>query len=378
VWGSGWIEKLMPPVVTGTIVALIGLNLAGSAFTNYKAQPWPATVTIITIILATVLFRGFFGRLSILIGVLLGYCMALIQGGIIHFTSVNAADWLGFPKFYHPSFSWRPIGLIVPVVIVLIAENTGHIKAVATMTGQNLDRSLGRGYMGDGLATLVAGLNGGSGTTTYAENIGVMAATKVYSTAAYWVAGFVAIAFGMIPKFGALIATIPQGVLGGAGTILYGLIVVLGARIWVENRVSFMNPVNLIPAAVGLILGAGNYTLTFDHGNIQFSGIATGAIGCILVYQAMKFIAARGVFRDGGLPFLVPMSTLVPEGPDEFAIAGSPVSATVVEPKHNGQTDTPVDKPADVHAGNGHAGNGHTGAPGVTTDGPKDNPAVPT
>jgi uracil-xanthine permease len=382
VWGSGWIQKLMPPVVTGTVVALIGLNLAGSAFTNYSKQPWPATTTIVVIILATVLLRGFFGRLSIIIGVIAGYLVALAQG-VINFDSVNAASWFGWPTFIHPSFgSWRPIGLIVPVVIVLIAENTGHIKAVATMTNRNLDKSLGRGYMGDGLATVVAGLNGGSGTTTYAENIGVMAATRVYSTAAYWVAAFTAVAFGMIPKFGALISTIPVGVLGGAGTILYGLIVVLGARIWVENRVNFNNPVNLITAAIGLILGAGNYTLSFDHGNIAFSGIATGAIGCILVYQVMKFLGDHFAFRDGGIPFLVPYSTLqnvsgeaalatesavtlVPDAPvDPVAPAAAPAAPTVA-------TGT-------GHTGNGHAGNGQAPSPDRAGSGQTDNPTVTT
>jgi uracil-xanthine permease len=310
VWGSRWIQVLMPPVVTGAVVALIGLNLAGSAFTNYSNQPWPATTTIVVIILAMVMLRGFPGRLSILIGVVAGYLVAVAQG-FIHFAPVDNASWVGLPTFIHPSFSsWRPIGLIVPVVVVLIAENTGHIKAVATMTARNLDGSLGRGYMGDGLATMLAGLNGGSGTTTYAENIGVMAATRVYSTAAYYVAAVVAIAFGMIPKFGALVSTIPAGVLGGAGTVLYGMICILGARIWVENRVNFMNPVNLIPAAIGLILGAGNYTLTFDHGDIAFSGIATGAIGCIIVYQVMNFLAPRFAFRDGALSLLVPLSVL--------------------------------------------------------------------
>ena len=112
----------------------------------------------------------------------------------------NAADWIGLPDFIAPHFTWRAIALIVPVVVVLLAENTGHIKAVASMTGRNLDRSLGRGFMGDGSATMLAGLGGGSGTTTYAENIGVMAATKVYSTAAYIAAGVTAIALGHDPQ----------------------------------------------------------------------------------------------------------------------------------------------------------------------------------
>jgi NCS2 family nucleobase:cation symporter-2 len=297
-WGTRFIEWLMPPVVTGAVVSLIGLNLAPSAFANFDKQPWTAFATLCVILLVTVLFRGFIGRLSILVGVVFGYLIAWGQGQI-SFTSVRTAGWIGLPKFNSPHFSMRPIFLIVPVVIVLIAENTGHIKAVATMIDRNLDRSLGRGYMGDGLATMLAGLGGGSGTTTYAENIGVMAATKVYSTAAYYVAGIVAILFGCIPKFGALISTLPSGVLGGAGTILYGLIAVLGARIWVENRVNFSNPVNLFPAAIGLVAGAGNYTLIFDHGNVQFNGIAMGAFGVIIAYQLMNWISKYGVFRDG-------------------------------------------------------------------------------
>jgi len=300
-WGTRFIEWMMPPVVTGAVVALIGLNLASSAFANFDKQPWTAFATLCGVVLVTVLFRGFIGRLSILVGVVFGYLIGCAQHQI-SFATVKSAAWVGLPHFTGPHFSMRPIFLIVPVVIVLIAENTGHIKAVATMTGRNLDRSLGRGYMADGLSTMLAGLGGGSGTTTYAENIGVMAATKVYSTAAYYVAALVAIGFGCIPKFGALISTLPAGVLGGAGTILYGLIAVLGGRIWVENRVNFNNPVNLIPCAIGLILGAGNYTLIFDHGNVAFNGIAMGAFGVIIIYQVMRALAKHGVFHDGQPP----------------------------------------------------------------------------
>jgi uracil-xanthine permease len=298
-WGTRFIEWLMPPVVTGTIVALIGLNLAGSAFTNIDKQPWTGFITLVMVVAVTVAFRGFFGRLSILLGVIVGYLFAATQHGQISFNSVRHAAWFGLPKFTGPHFSARPIYLVLPVVLVLIAENTGHIKAVATMTGKNLDKSLGRGYMADGLATMLAGLGGGSGTTTYAENIGVMAASKVYSTAAYWVAGTVAVAFGCIPKLGALIATIPVGVLGGVGTILYGMIAVLGGRIWVENRVNFNNPVNLLPAAIGLIAGAGNYTFSADKGNFVLNGIAVGSFAAIIVYQLMNVVSKHGVFHDG-------------------------------------------------------------------------------
>ena len=225
----------------------------------------------------------------------------------------------------------------MPVVIVLIAENTGHIKAVASMTGQNLDRSLGRGYMGDGLATMAAGLGGGSGTTTYAENIGVMAATRVYSTAAYWVAGIVAIPWACVPKFGALISTIPIGVLGGAGTILYGLIVVLGGRIWVEKG-QLRQPGQPDPGGHRPDPGRGNYTLTFNGGDLAFSGIATGAIATIVVYQVMKFLGARGAFRDNAIPFLVPLASLAENDGSELVVTNGngavPDDARAVTEKH--------------------------------------------
>lgn len=300
-FGSGWINVIMPPVVTGAVVALIGLNLAPTAVGEFEKQPWTATITLAAIVLCTVMFKGFFGRISVLLGVIVGYLVAWPQHQLGSLKpNFNGADWLGTPDFTGPHFTWRAIGLIVPVVIVLLAENTGHIKAVGSMTGRNLDRSLGRGFMGDGLATMTAGLGGGSGTTTYAENIGVMAATKVYSTAAYIVAGLTAIALGMIPKFGAIIVSIPVGVLGGATIVLYGLIAVLGGRIWVENKVDFKNPVNLFPAAVGIIAGSANLTWTSSsgHGDFSFNGIALGAFITIVLYHVMKLVQKYGPLQN--------------------------------------------------------------------------------
>jgi uracil-xanthine permease len=281
------IEWLMPPVVTGAIVALIGLNLAPVAKQNFEQGPLIAFITLAAILLIGIAFKGFIGRLSVLLGVAVGYLIAAIAGDV-DFTAVREADWVGLPDFNTPSFSWRAIALIAPVVIVLVAENTGHVKAVAAMTERNLDDTLGKAYMGDGAATALAGLGGGSGTTTYAENIGVMAATKVYSTAAYVVAGITAILLGLVPKFGALVVSIPLGVLGGATTVLYGMIAVLGARIWVESRVDFRDSVNLVTVAVALIVGAADYTLGW--GDLEFNGIALGAFGAIVVYRVLRGI----------------------------------------------------------------------------------------
>ena len=295
--GSRWIDALMPPVVTGAIVMLIGLNLApvawdgGGSGTGVKAQPLIAVVTLVAILLTTVLFRGFVARLSILVGVVVGWLLAALTGNLDQqaVSGLRQAAWIGFPEFHTPSFDARAVVLVIPVILVLIAENAGHVKAVAAMTGRNLDRDMGRALLGDGVATVLAGSGGGSGTTTYAENIGVMAATRVYSTAAYWVAGGTAILLGLCPKFGALILTVPAGVLGGATTALYGLIAILGARIWIESRVDFHDPINLFTAAVAVIIGAANYTLT--AGDLSFNGIALGTAAALAIYHGMRLIA---------------------------------------------------------------------------------------
>lgn len=292
--GHGWINKLMPPVVTGAIVALIGLNLAGVAGTNFFKAPGLGLITVLAILLIAVLFKGFAGRISIFLGVLVGWIIAAFTGGIDPAAAKTLGDaaWFGLPTFISPQFTMNAALLMLPVVVVLIAENTGHIKAVAEMTGENLDKSLGRGYMGDGAATMVAGFFGGSGTTTYAENIGVMAATRVYSTAAYAVAGAFAILLGLCPKFGALILTMPLGVLGGVTTILYGLIAVLGARIWVENKVNFHLNENLMPAAIALIVGAGNYAWAVNE-KLKFEGIALGTVTALVSYHLMHALNRR-------------------------------------------------------------------------------------
>ncbi|MEU4371363.1 uracil-xanthine permease family protein [Micromonospora chersina] len=295
--GARWIDALMPPVVTGAIVALIGLNLApvawdgGGSGTGFTSQPVIAMITLVAILVTTVLFRGFLARLSILLGVVVGWVLAALLGKLDQaaVTTLKEADWVGLPQFHAPSFGLRAVVLVIPVILVLIAENAGHVKAVAAMTGRNLDRDMGRAFLGDGVATVLAGAGGGSGTTTYAENIGVMAATRVYSTAAYWVAGFAAVLLGLCPKFGALILTVPAGVLGGATTALYGLIAVLGARIWIEGRVDFHDPVNLMTAAVAVIVGAANYTLT--AGDLSFNGIALGTAAALVIYHGMRLIA---------------------------------------------------------------------------------------
>lgn len=305
--GAHWIDKLMPPVVTGTIVALIGFNLAPAAWNNFKLAPVTATATLAAIILITVLFRGIIGRLSILLGVLVGYAVAGFRGEI-NYDAVSQAAWFGLPEFQTPQFSASVLGLFLPVVLVLVAENIGHVKSVSAMTDKNFDPVMGRALFADGVATMLAGTGGGSGTTTYAENIGVMAATRVYSTAAYLVAGLTGLLLAMIPKFGALIATIPPGVLGGAATVLYGMIGMLGARIWVQNKVNFSDPVNLNTAAIALVIGIANFTLVV--GNVSFEGIALGTVAALVVYHLMRTISRwRGTSVEPASPASAPAGT---------------------------------------------------------------------
>jgi len=284
------VEFLLPPVVTGAIVALIGLNLAPVAKDQFSQQAGLALFTLAAILIGTVALRGLLQKLSVFIGVALGYVFAAILGKV-NWDGVRDADWIGFPDFTTPSFTWHAIILVVPaVILVLIAENAAHIKAVAAMTERDLDPLIGRSIAADGAATTLAGMFGGSGTTTYAENIGVMGLTRVYSTLAYIIAGGFAIALALLPKFGAIISAIPIGVLGGAVTVLFGLIAVLGARIWIEAKVDFRDPVNLAVAGVALIVGAGDYTLNW--GDYTFAGITLGTIAAVVIYQVLRPLSA--------------------------------------------------------------------------------------
>ena len=289
--GSRVIDAVMPPVVTGAVVALIGLNLAPTAVDSFESQPLIAGVTLLAILVVTVLGPGLLGRLGILVGVVLGWIFAAITAGLAdeRVTALRDAAWFGMPELRGPTFEWSVIALTLPVVIVLVAENVGHVKAVSAMTGRSLDDVAGDALVADGLATTLAGFGGGSGTTTYAENIGVMAATRVYSTAAYWVAAATAVVLAFSPKFGALVFTVPSGVIGGATLVLYGLIGVLGVRIWMEAKVDFTDPVNLTVVAAALVAGIGDLTLTM--GSVELGGIAWGSIGILVAYPVMRSLA---------------------------------------------------------------------------------------
>jgi putative pyrimidine permease RutG len=312
--GSDWIDGLMPPLVTGAVVAIIGLNLAPVARNYSGVDPIIATITVLAIFIVGLLTTGVFSRLPILIGSVIGYVVALLLGGSsvegrqylgvtvhgVDVSRIQSEPWFGAPAFQSPEFNGGAMALIAPVAIVLVAENLGHIKAVSTITGQNLMPYLGRAFIGDGVATMVAGLRGGTGVTTYAENIGVMAVTRVYSTLIFLIAGVIAIILGLSPKFGAVIRSIPDGVLGGIATVLFGLIAVTGARIWVDNRVDFTKTVNLFVAAVVLLIGAADYTVTL--GGFTMNGITLGTLAAIVLYQLFKGAPEQEDFAFVGDP----------------------------------------------------------------------------
>lgn len=292
--GVKWIEKLMPPVVTGAVVMVIGLNLApvavkGMGTTSF--EHWYATAALLIIGFAAVYLRGFLQKLLMIVGILISYVVywmltnVLGFGKPIDFSAIQNAAWLGVPEFTAPVFDIDAIVLIVPVVVILVAENLGHIKAVNVMTHRNLDPYIGRAFFGDGIATILAGFAGGPGVTTYGENIGVMAATRVYSTLIFPVAACFAILLGFSPKFGAVIQSIPGPLLGAVSVVVFGFIAAAGARIWVESKVDLSTTRNLIVVAITLIVGTGDFSLTIAGFNLGGIGTATlAAIGLNLLF----------------------------------------------------------------------------------------------
>ncbi|WP_299957727.1 uracil-xanthine permease family protein [uncultured Modestobacter sp.] len=308
--GPRVVNRVLPPAVTGAVVLLIGFNLAPVAAGTYWPQDqWVALATMAFVIVVSLALRGFWARISILLGLVFGYLLSVLLDAVsgpitsvlagaaeatehdrVDWSGVETATWFGLPELTGPSFSVNFSLLVLPAVIALVAENAGHVKAVGEMTKRDLDPVLGRAVFADGVATVVATSVGGSPTTTYAENIGVMAATRVYSTAAYYVAAIVAILLGLVPKFGAIVNATPGAVLGGITVVLYGMIGLLGAKIWKENRVDFANPINLVPLAAGIIIGIGNVNLVFSD-EFSLGGISLGTIVAVAGWHVARALA---------------------------------------------------------------------------------------
>jgi len=296
-YGSEWIDRLMPPVVTGAVVALIGLNLSSSAVANFFNSDFRlatsgdalrllvAGVTFVTAASVSIYLKGFIRLLPILTGVVAGYALSMFLG-LIDLASLDAirnAPWLGLPPFVAPVFSLQAMLVIAPVFVVLVAENKGHIEAISGYMKRDLNPHLGRAYLGDAAASFVSAMGGGTPQTTYAENMGVMAITRVFSVYNFIAAACIALLLGLCPKFGAVIQSIPAPVLGGVTVILYGLIAIMGIKIWLDAKVDFCSHKNLIIAGSSIIISTGLGVKGFTAGGINISGIAFGTVLAVLM-----------------------------------------------------------------------------------------------
>lgn len=326
VLGPRVVEAVLPPVVTGAVVMLIGLALAPLVGQRFWPQDrWVAFATMVFTTVLLVAGRGFVGRMAVFVGLVFGYVLSFVLDRLtgpinaldpltftlrtrdrVDWSSVGNAPWLGLPTrtggvtsdgtpivgWHLPEFHLVFVLLVVPAVVALVAENLGHVKAVAQMVDRDLDPYVGRTIAADGLTTVLASAVGSAPTTTYAENIGVMAATRVYSVAAYYVAAVIAVLLGASPKFGAVIEATPGGVIGGITVVLYGMIGLLGAKIWLVNRVDFGEPLNLVPVAAGVVvaIAGGGIALRFGE-NFDFTGIALGSVVTIGLYHLSRLAA---------------------------------------------------------------------------------------
>ncbi|MBQ1489520.1 MAG: uracil permease [Eubacterium sp.] len=292
--GVDWIDVVLPPAAMGPVVALIGLELAGNAAQNggivltdtyTKIDPKFVVVFLVTLIMAIfgqVLFRGFAAAIAILISIIVGYILALILG-IVDFTTVQSASWLAAPNFCFPKFSLQAILIITPASLVVISEHIGHQVVTSEIVGRDLlkDPGLHRSLFSDGISTTLSGLLGSVPTTTYGENIGVMAITKVYSV---WVIGGAAIfsiCLSFIGKASGLIQTIPAPVMGGVSFLLYGMIAASGIRLMVDSKVDYARPRNLAMTSVVFIVGLSGAFIQI--GQVKLTGMCLATIVGIIM-----------------------------------------------------------------------------------------------
>lgn len=297
--GYRWLERLMPPVVTGAIVAVIGLNLAPVAVHDVSSSPFDTVVGMITaliVVAGALLLPVRMRPFSVLIGCgisYLGYYWwsnVFALGAPIDYRDFHKAALFGVPHFTYPHLTGKAVALIAPVAIVLIAENLGHVRAISGMMKRNLDPMLGRAFMADGFATFMSASFGSTGVTTYAENIGVMSITKNFSALTMVAAGLFAIFLGLSPKFGEAVHTIPTPIIGGLSVVLFGLIAANAGRIWRAGKVDFSDTRNLLVIGVAMVMGAGD--MTWKFGNVVFGGIATATFSALLLYHIIPAEAA--------------------------------------------------------------------------------------
>jgi len=296
--GTSWIDLIFPPAAMGAIVAVIGLELmptaAGMAgLTAKEPDPTVIMVSLLTLaitIFASVAFRGFLSIIPILIGVVSGYIIAACSG-LVDWTVVEQAPWFALPTLYTPQFNPNAILIILPAALVVIAEHIGHLIVTGNIIGKDLtkDPGLDRSIFGNGVSTIISGFFGSTPNTTYGENIGVLAITKVYSTWVIGGAAVFAILLSCLGKLAAAIQSIPTPVMGGVSMLLFGLIAASGIRILVEQKVDYSNPVNLILTSV--VMGLGVSTASITIGTVALKGMALATVVAIILSLSFRLIA---------------------------------------------------------------------------------------
>jgi uracil-xanthine permease len=296
-FGTGWISKLLPPALVGAVVIVIGLGLSATAV---KMAMFPfadpskginltglviAFITLASAVVFSSYFKGFLKTIPVLLGIIVGYVVSIFAG-LVDFSGIAKAGWIGLPHITLPVFDISAIAIIAPVAIVVIVEHIGHLLVINEITGKDFTPMLPESLFGDGVATALSGLVGGTPSTTYAENIGVMAVTRVYATQLFWYAGaFAFLIGGFIPKFGAAISSIPTPVMGGISLLLFGLIASSGLRLLVKSGIDYSHSRNLIMSSVVLVIGIGMETggFTIPLGKYSIPGMALATfIGIIL------------------------------------------------------------------------------------------------
>ncbi len=301
-FGPGWISIVLPPATMGPIVALIGLELASVATGMAGIMPDPKTgavdanavivsmVTLLTVAFGSVLFRGFMAVIPVLIGILAGYLTAMGLG-MVSFAAVAAAPLLATPTFYAPVFDLNAVLVILPAALVVISEHIGHLVVTGNIVERDLTRDPGlhRSLMGDGVSTVLSGFMGSVPTTTYGENIGVMAITRVYSVWVIGGAAVLSIALAFVGTLSAFIQSIPAPVMGGVCILLFGVIAASGIRMLVEAKVDYSKPVNLTLTAITFIVGISGAAIQID--NVQLKGMALATVvgmGLSIVFRLLE------------------------------------------------------------------------------------------
>ncbi|WP_413737632.1 uracil permease [Sodalis sp. RH21] len=319
--GNNWIDVVFPPAAMGAIVSVIGLELAGVAANMAGLLPTEGApvagstiiislVTLGVTVLGSVLFRGFLAIIPILIGVLVGYALACAMGAV-DLSPVAAAHWFALPTFYTPRFEWMAILTILPAALVVIAEHVGHLVVTANIVKRDLlrDPGLHRSLFANGISTMLSGFFGSTPNTTYGENIGVMAITKVYSTWVIGGAAILAILLSCVGKLAAAIQAVPVPVMGGVSLLLYGVIAASGIRVLIESKVDYNKPQNLILTSVILIIGVSGAKIHIGAAELKGMALATVVgIGLSLVFKLITLVRGEEVIIDADRPeFIEPL-----------------------------------------------------------------------